>query len=104
MSGRLAAVDLAITTNTLVYTCPVGKVATVNMSICNRNASSVTIRAALTDGVLVDLVSDDYFEYDSNICNVLERSGIVVGAGQSIIVYSNAANVSIVLWGWEETE
>lgn len=106
MSGRLSAIDLSATTNTLLYTCPDSTVATVNLSLCNRNNSVVLVRAALVDGVLVDLSDSDYFEYDSDVCDStpLERSGIVLGAGQSIIVYSDTANVSAVLWGWEETE
>lgn len=105
-SGRLAALDLSATTNTLLYTLDPGLVGTVNLSFCNRNSESVSIRAALVDGVLVDLDNADYFEYDSCVCSglPLERSGIVMSAGQSIVVYSDTANVSAVLWGWEETE
>lgn len=106
MSGRLGALDLIATTNTLLYTVPSGKVSTVNLSLCNRNITDVNVRAALVDGVLVDLVVEDYFEYDTLLCaNIpIERSGIVMAEGQSIIVYSDTANVSTVLWGWEEDE
>jgi hypothetical protein len=105
-SGRLGALDLIAVTDTLLYTVPAGKVATVNLSMCNRNDFKVDIRAALVDGLLIDLADEDYFEYDSTLCDTqpLERSGIVMGAGQSIIVYSDTSNVSAVLWGWEETE
>lgn len=106
MSGRLAGLDLVAGVNTLLYTAPADTIATVNLSFCNRNSDVIGIRAALVDGGLVNLSDSDYFEYDSQVCgsSPLERTGIVVAPGQSIIVRSDTANVSAVLWGWEEPE
>ena len=50
--GRLGANDLAATTNTGVYTVPSGRKATVNLTICNRNATAVTVRVAHIDGAV----------------------------------------------------
>jgi len=106
MSGRLAALDLAAAVGTLLYTVDNDLVATVSLSMCNRNTDPVSVRVAIVDGVLSGLLDSDYIEYDSSLCpcTPLERTGIVLGAGQSLVVYSDTANVSAVLWGWEETE
>ena len=104
-SGRLGAADLAATTNTAIYTVPASTVATVNVNVCNRNAANVEVRVALLDGAIGTLVNEDYIEYDTPIQlnEVLERTGIVMSVGQTIVVYSDTANVTAQVWGWEES-
>jgi len=104
-SGRLGAVDLAATTNTLVYTVPASKIATVNISIANRNASAIVIRLAHLNGAIGTLANEDYIEYGVTIAanGVLERTGIVMAATHTIVAYSDTANVSVQAWGWEES-
>lgn len=100
-SGRLGAQDLAATTNTTVYTCPADTFAVVTISLCNRNASSVTARMALaTTGSPAD---SEYLEFDSTILakGVLERTGMVLAAGQQIVVYSSNTGVSAIVTGIE---
>ncbi len=101
-SGRLGASDLSAAANTTVYTVPAGKTAAFSVSICNRNATAVTVRLALsatsTPGVT------EWIEYESSIAGygVLERTGIVMEAGRLVVAYSSAANVSVVAYGVEE--
>ena len=105
MSGRLGAADIAAATDTLVYTVPADFVATVSVSMVNRDSEEATsIRIALVDGVLVDLADEDYIEYDTELCenSVIERTGVVMAAGESIVVRSLLANVSAVVYGWVE--
>lgn len=103
-TGRLGAVDLVAATDTLLYTVPASTRATVSISMCNRNASVAAFRIAAVDGLLVALADEDYIEYDSSVAQngVLERTGIALAAGESIVVRSDLASVSAVLWGFEE--
>ena len=45
----------------------------------------------------------EYIEYDTSVFskNVLERTGLVLSAGQRIVVYSSAASISAVVVGIE---
>ena len=103
-SGRLGAVDLAITTNTSVYAVPASTVATVNISVCNRNAVSIKIRLMHLDGAIGTLAVEDYLEYDEVVeaNGVLERTAIVMAATHVIGAYSDTANVTVQVHGWED--
>lgn len=99
-NGRLAASTPAADTNTLLYSCPASTVATVTLSICRRGGGTELVRVALMDSTSIgDLADEDYLEYDSE---VVELSGIVLSANQSIVVRADAATVSFVLFGFEE--
>lgn len=102
-TGRLGAESLAATTNTTIYTVPSDIVATVTVNICNRDASSSNVRLALVDGDIGSLSDKDYIEYTEICANgVIERSGIAMGAGQTIVAYSGNALTTVQVWGWEE--
>ena len=103
-SGRLGAVDLAATTNTLLHTGATGKVTTLSVNFANRNATAVVVRLFHPDGAIGTLADEDYVEPDVTIQpnGVLERTGIVLAATHTIVVYSDTANVSVQAWGWEE--
>jgi hypothetical protein len=104
MSGKLGSADLAAATNTEVYVCLTGTISTVNVSFCNRNALPSDIRLAITDTGLLSLTDADYLEYDLELVSsgILERTGIVLSEGQSVVAYSALAEVSTQVWGWEE--
>jgi len=104
-SGRLAAVDLAATTNTSVYAVPASTVAVVNVSVANRNASEVVIRLMHLNGAIGTLAVEDYIEYDVVIPanGMLERTGIVMAATHVIGAYSDTANVSVQVHGLERS-
>lgn len=96
--------DVPATTNTSVYTVPVSTSAVVNVSICNRNTSQVaSIRVALSTSGTPNVA--DYIEYNTSVqaTQVLERTGIAMSAGDRIVVYSSAANISAVVWGSEQS-
>ena len=101
-TGRLGTNDIPATTNTTVYTCPASTFAVVTVSLCNRNATTARdIRiAAATSGTPSDA---EYIEYDASLLakGVLERTGLVLAAGQRIVVYASATDVSAVVYGIE---
>ena len=99
--GRLAAVTPSAGVNTLIYTTPPGSsgiIMTVN--ICNTDSVDVIIRLAFVNGVVVDLASEDWVEYDV----VVRAGGLIVRqikpyVGQSIIGYSDSSSVNFQVWG-----
>lgn len=100
-TGRLGALNVGATTNTTVYTCPTDTYAVIAVNICNRGTASADLRIAIADA---DTPTDaEYIEYDTTVFakNVLERTGIVLAAGQRVVVYSSVANISAVVVGIE---
>jgi len=100
-TGRLGIADLAAATNTSVYTVPSGYFAVVSVNICNRSNQATAVRIAAAS--LDTPANGEFLEYDTELLGrgVLERTGIIVGAGQKIVVRSTGANVSAVVFGIE---
>ena len=100
-TGRLGVADLAATTNTTLYTVPATTFSVVSVSLCNRGASAVTVRIAMSStGTPSD---SEYLEYDVSITakGVLERTGIVMDAGKNIVVRASNTGVSALCYGIE---
>jgi len=100
-TGRLGVSALPATTNTTVYTVPTGYYSVFNVSITNRNTSSVTVRLALsTTGTPND---QDWLEFDTVIApkGVFERTGLVAQAGINVVVWSSATTVGATVYGIE---
>ena len=64
-TGRLGGVDITTTAATSVYTCPTATFGVVSVSICNRSATAVTVRLALTVTGATPATTD-YLEYDED--------------------------------------
>lgn len=102
-TGRLSGTDLTTTAATSVYTCPITTFSVVSVSICNRTALAVTVNVALTTTGSTPATTD-YLEFGSSLSanGVLERTGIVMSAGNQLIVTAGTGNaVSVVVVGIE---
>lgn len=102
-NGRLGAFDLAASTNTLLYTCPAGKIAFVCVNMCARSGSP-TVRLAIADnGTPAD---EDWIEYNLQLQAggiPLVREGIILQATDRLYGYASTTGVSAVVYGKEET-
>jgi hypothetical protein len=102
-AGLLGKANLSATTITNIYTVPASTVATCNILVCNRNASAVTVRLALST-TSVTQATDEFIEYGVTIPanGVLERTGIMLQAAKIVTAYSDTANVTVIVDGFEE--
>lgn len=101
-SGKLGSAAPAADTDTTVYTVPSATVATVNVSVVNRGADAATVRVAITSAA--SPAAADWVEYDAPVPGaggVLERTALVAGAGEKIIVRANTANCTVRVHGFE---
>ena len=106
-TGRLGIADLSSATYTNLYTCPATTFAVVNISLCNRNSTAVTVRVALTTTSASGNTApadNAFLEYDVTIPanSVLERTGIVCDSiNKYITVRASNTGVSAVAYGIE---
>lgn len=100
-TGRLGVADLSAATNTTVYTVPLATFSVVTVSVCNRGATSATVRIAVSSSATP--LDSEWLEFDSTILSkgVLERTGIVMDAGKLLVVYSSNTSVNAVVMGIE---
>ena len=103
-TGLLGRAMLTASTDTTVYTVPASKVASITVSFCNQSSSATAkIKLAITE--LASATSNSYIEFNADIPvnGVLERGAIVLGAAEKVIVYSNSSDVSVNVFGIEES-
>lgn len=94
--------DLAATTLTSVHTFTTA--GTCNVNLCNRSASTVSVRIAVIDGAPGSVANEDYIEYGAtlNPSGILQQTGIVAEASEQVCVYASATGISVRVHGWEE--
>jgi len=100
-TGRLAAADLSAGTNTTVYATPAAIYTVASLNITNRGNQPTVVSVAIADSDTP--ANGEYIEYETELSPkaILERTGIVTSATQKIVVRSNSANVSCVVFGIE---
>jgi hypothetical protein len=100
-TGRLGVSAIPATTNTTVYTVPIGTYAVANVSITNRNAAAISIRLAMSTTATPNL--QEWIEWETIIIpnGVFERTGLVMQGGLNVVVFSSAADVGCTVYGIE---
>jgi hypothetical protein len=101
-SGTLAQSALTAATNTLVYTVPVGKVASININFTNRSIVSAWVRMAVStstspttaEWILYDVMVGQY--------GTLEKTGLVMSASKQLICFADTGNISVNVYGYED--
>ena len=101
-TGILGQAAPTAATLTTVYTVPVAKVATFNVSMVNTAGTPVAVRLAIASTATP--ATSEYLEYDTVLPpnGVLERGGLVANAAENVVVYSTIAGVSVSVYGYEE--
>lgn len=100
-TGRLGVQDLTADTDVTVYTVPVGSYAVANVSITNRNTTSISMKLAMaTTGTPT---AAEWIEWNTIIIpnGVFERTGLVLQGGLNIVANVNAENVGVTVYGIE---
>lgn len=105
--GNLGSVSPGATTAADLYAggaVPAGRKATGTLTVCNTNATDVTIRFAIVNGAIGTVATKDYREYETTVIarGVLEKTAIPVAAGYHLLVYASATNVAFNFDGIEE--
>jgi hypothetical protein len=101
--GALAQSAPAATTLTAAYTVPAGKVATVEVIVCERNAATALIRLALSpNGATIADTHYLFYNYNMAANDTLTTARFVVNAGDVLRVYSSTGNVTFNINGIEE--
>ncbi len=102
LSASLGAQDLTTTNDTLIYTVPAGKQATVAINVIAR-FNNPTVRIATTTGGAP--ANADWLEYDTalSVGTRIVLEGITMDAAQRVYVRaSNANEVTAKVYGVEE--
>lgn len=102
-TGRLGVLDITVpATDTLLYTAPAGYFTMATLSLCNRGNNPVTVRVGIcTTNSAIG--ANEFIEFETEILShgVLERTGLVISPGYSILVRSTGTLVSCVAYGIE---
>lgn len=100
-SGLLGTADLTASTNTSVYTVPSATTSSFSVNFTNRNNVPVLVRLGICASA--SPANAEYIIYDYAIAagTSLERTGLVAQAAKIVVVYSNTANVSVQVYGYE---
>lgn len=102
MSGILSKTNLAAGVSTTVYTVPAGKTSSVSMILTNSNFDSTTVNVYTGDGS--GITTAGRLEADTRLLgmSVASITGLVLAAGQTLVVSSSKTGTNVVVTGYEE--
>lgn len=104
MNGKLGNGLTLANTNNIIYTVPANiEFSSLNINVVNTTNNPAKIRIAISNAVTYSL--KDCIEYDSVLVanGVLERTGLICGAGEIITLYSDIAGIAARIHGLEES-
>lgn len=101
-SGKLGTAALSANTNTIVYTVPASTLATLNVSVVNRGSTDAVVNIAIA--ATSSPANSEYIEFGAIVepNGILERTAIVAGADEKVVVRASTANCSVRVHGFEE--
>lgn len=101
-SGRLGVAALAANTDTTVYTVPASKLASCNIALVNRGSEDALCNVAFA--MAATPTTAEYVEFSVKVPakGILERTAIIAGAGERVVIRSSTANVTARVHGYEE--
>ncbi|MEX1197808.1 MAG: hypothetical protein WEB57_08125 [Pseudohongiellaceae bacterium] len=103
-SGKLGAAALNADVYTPVYEVPSNKATTLNILAVNRGGGAAKIRVAITTESTTPLDAD-FIEFDAQLSGgggIFERTALVAGDGEKIMVRASTDDVSVRIHGFEE--
>lgn len=100
--SRLATAKPAAATVAAIYTVPTSRRATININCCNTGSTPAKVRLALSSDTTP--ADSEWIEWNAALdpSGVLERTGIVLAAGQALFAHSDTGAVTVNVWGIEE--
>ena len=105
MSSGIVYMGAITASATPVYSVAAGYVATVNIRCFNPNSSNATFDVGVAESATSVAKSSLEFSQDLAAKSVIEQVGIVLGAGQTVIVSASASSaIYVTIWGFEDAE
>lgn len=105
MAGkRLASANISTADSpTQVYRVPENSEVSANILITNRKFSDVRVRVSIGDNASPE--NKDYIEYNVIIPGngILERTGLIIGSLERVIVESDQSDLTVRIHGYEST-
>jgi hypothetical protein len=102
-SGRLATENVTtVGTAVQIYQVPSSHNASVTINVCNRGTSNAKVRIAVTDSTTPAL--GEWLDFEEVVFpkESYQRTGVVLGSAQYIYFYTDQANISVNVYGFEE--
>lgn len=103
-SGRLAAVNPTSLTETIIYSTPAGTYSVITIHVFNNGSTNSTLDLSIVNTSGDNPVNPtDYIEYKTVLeaGSQMERTGIVLGSGQTVKSFVSGSGVGVQVWGIE---
>jgi hypothetical protein len=103
-SGRLAAINPTSLAQTTIYSAPADTYSVVTIHVFNNGSTNTTLDISIVNTSGDNPVNPtDYIEYKTVLeaGSQMERTGIVLGSGQTVKCFVSGSDVGIQVWGIE---